>query len=120
MAQRAWVPEGTKRVRVTTTGRKSGRRHPVTLWFVAKAPEGPAYLWHCKGKTDWVANVRGKGPVDVDFGQGAVPVRATRVDGDEREWARGAFHRKYLGARLFQLLGWSKGALVFRLERATG
>jgi hypothetical protein len=40
------------------------------------------------------------------------------VDGAEREWAVGAFLRKYLTARLFQLLGWTKQAVVFRLERA--
>jgi hypothetical protein len=54
----------------------------------------------------------------VDFGNGVLPVSATRVDGAEREWAVGAFLRKYLTARLFQLLGWTKQAVVFRLERA--
>ena len=111
-----WVSDG-KRVNVTTTGRRSGKRHTVPLWFVAKGPAGPAYLWHNKGKTDWMANIRARGGAEVDFGGAQVNVTATRVDGQERDWAVGAFLGKYLTARLFQLLGWTKHAVVFRLER---
>jgi deazaflavin-dependent oxidoreductase (nitroreductase family) len=105
-----------RQVKVTTTGRKSGRRHTIPLWFVARGDDGPVYLWHCRGKTDWVANVRAAGRLWLDFGAGPRDARATRIDGDERDWARNAFHRKYLGARIFQLLGWSRGAIVFRVE----
>jgi deazaflavin-dependent oxidoreductase (nitroreductase family) len=112
-----WVSDA-KRVNVTTTGRRSGKKHTVPLWFVAQGPAGPAYLWHNKGKTDWIANIRARGGAEVDFGGGAIPVRATRVDGQERERVVGQFLRKYLTARLFQLLGWTKQAVVFRLERA--
>ena len=112
-----WV-SAAKRVNVTTTGRRSGKKHTVPLWFVAKGPAGPAYLWHNKGKTDWIANIRARGGAEVDFGGGVIPVSATRVDGQEREWVVGQFLRKYLMARLFQLLGWTKHAVVFRLERA--
>ena len=113
-----WVPDGAKRVNVTTTGRRSGKKHTVALWFVTKGPEGPAYLWHNKGKTDWMANIRARGAAEVDFGSGILPVSATRVEGQERDWVVGQFLRKYLLARLFQLLGWTKQAVVFRLERA--
>jgi hypothetical protein len=61
-----------------------------------------------------VANVRAAGHLTLDFGAGPLDATATRVEGDERAWARNAFHRKYLGARVFQLLGWSRGAIVFR------
>ena len=111
-----WVPDGARRVRLTTTGRRSGKRHTVPLWFVARGSAGPAYLWHNRGKTDWMANLRARGEAEVDFGGGAVAVRATRVDGEERGWAVGAFLRKYLTARLFRLLGWTRRAVVFRLE----
>jgi len=111
-----WVPVATRQVRLTTVGRRSGRRHTVPLWFVAPGPAGPLYLWHCRGRTDWVANVRAGGPLTLDFGAGPVMARATRVGGPERDRARDAFHRKYLGARLFQLLGWSRRAVVFRIE----
>jgi hypothetical protein len=114
------VPVEGRQVRVTTTGRRSGRRHTIPLWFVARGEDGPVYLWHCRGRTDWVANVRAAGTLDLDFGGGPVPACATRAGGEEREWARTAFHRKYLGARLFQLLGWSRRAIVFRVQpRAT-
>ena len=112
-----WV-SAAKRVNDTTKGRRSGKKHTVPLWFVAKGPAGPAYLWHNKGKTDWIANIRARGGAEVDFGGGVIPVSATRVDGQEREWVVGQFLRKYLMARLFQLLGWTKQAVVFRLERA--
>lgn len=116
MKDQNWVPDGAKRVKVTTTGRRSGKKHTVALWYVAKGPSGPAYLWHNKGKTDWMANIRAKGEAEVDFGGGSLTVRATRVVGQEREWVIGTFLRKYLTARLFQLLGWTKRAVVFRLE----
>ena len=112
-----WIREA-KRVKVTTMGRRSGKKHTVPLWFVSKGPAGPAYIWHNKGKTDWVANIRARGVAEVDFGGGQLNVTAKRVDGLERDWAVGAFLRKYLTARLFQLLGWTKQAVVFRLERA--
>ena len=112
-----WIPFRARQVRVTTTGRRTGRRHTVPLWFVARGPAGPLYLWHCRGRTDWVANVRAGGPLAIDFGAGPVTARATRVEGDEHTWARRIFHRKYLGARLFQFLGWSRRAIVFRVEK---
>ena len=65
-----------------------------------------------------MANIRARGGAEVDFGGGVVPVSATRVDGQERDWVVGQFLRKYFLARLFQLLGWTKQAVVFRLERA--
>ena len=111
-----WVPVAARQVRITTTGRRSGRRHTIPLWFVARGPSGPLYVWHCRGRTDWVANVGASGRLDLDFGRGDVAARAERVLGEEREWARRTFHRKYLGARLFQLLGWSRRAVVFRVE----
>jgi deazaflavin-dependent oxidoreductase (nitroreductase family) len=111
-----WIPTGTRQVRVTTTGRRSGRQHTVPLWFVTRGPAGPLYLWHCRGRVDWVANVRAAGRLTVNLGNGPVAARATRVDGEERNWARRTFHRKYLGARLFQLLGWSRQAIVFRVD----
>jgi deazaflavin-dependent oxidoreductase (nitroreductase family) len=114
-----WVPDGAKRVRVTTTGRRSGKKHTVPLWYVTKGPAGPAYLWHNKGKTDWMANIRARGGAEIDFGDGAVAVSAARVEGPERDWVVAAFLRKYMTARLFQLLGWTKQAVVFRLERAS-
>lgn len=110
------VPVRARRVRVTTTGRRTGRRHTVTLWFVARGETGPLYLWHCRGCTDWVANLRASGRVALDFGHGPAEGRARRAEGEEREWARAAFHGKYLGARVFQLLGWSRQAIVFRVE----
>jgi deazaflavin-dependent oxidoreductase (nitroreductase family) len=113
-----WAPFRARQVRVTTVGRRTGRRHTVPLWFVARGEAGPVYLWHCRGPTDWVANVRAGGRVTLDFGCGPVAAGATRIDGPERDWARDSFHRKYLGARLFQLLGWSRRATVFRVEAA--
>jgi len=110
------IPVGARQVRVTTIGRRSGRQHMIPLWFVAPAPDGPVYLWHCRGRTDWVANVRAAGRLALDFGDGPTAAHATVVRGAERDAARAAFHRKYVGARLFQLLGWSRRATVFRVE----
>src|SRR5262249_26261643 len=62
------VDATAREVRVTTTGRRTGRRHTIPLWFVARGAAGPLYLWHCRGRTDWVANVRASGRLDLDFG----------------------------------------------------
>ena len=115
----ASIPTSARQIRVTTVGRRSGKRHTITLWFVARGTDGPLYLWHCRGRTDWVANLQARPDLDLDFGTGPHPARATRIEGAERDQARHAFHKKYLGARLFQLLGWSRTAKVFRVDQVT-
>ena len=37
MKDASWIPEA-KRVKVTTMGRRSGKKHTVPLWFVSKGP----------------------------------------------------------------------------------
>ena len=104
-------------VRLTTTGRKSGRQHTVTIWFVV-AGARHVYVQHVRGsKADWYKNLRKQPSVQLDFGTGALAGRAAPID-DAAEVRRilALFRRKYLFAWVFQLLGMTKQAVVARIE----
>lgn len=104
-------------LRLTTTGRKSGRQHTVTIWFIV-ADTQRLYLQHVRGPTaDWYKNLRKQPQVQIDLGQGPIAARARPVD-DPAEVRRilGLFRRKYLFAWVFQLLGMTKRAVVAEIQ----
>jgi deazaflavin-dependent oxidoreductase (nitroreductase family) len=92
-------------VRLTTTGRKSGRQHTVTIWFVVIDADR-FYVQHVRGRAQWYKNALKIPEVLVDFGPGPRPGRLRPID-DPREIKRvlAMFRRKYLLAWLVQLLG---------------
>jgi deazaflavin-dependent oxidoreductase (nitroreductase family) len=104
-------------VRLTTTGRKSGRQHTVTIWFVV-ADAQHLYVQHVRGSTaDWYRNLVKQPAVHVDFGRGALPARATPLtDTTEVRRVLALFRRKYIFAWVFQLLGMTKRAVAATLE----
>jgi deazaflavin-dependent oxidoreductase (nitroreductase family) len=106
-------------VRLTTTGRKSGRQHTVTIWFVV-ADARHLYVQHVRGPTaDWYRNLAKQPAVHVDFGSGPVAARATPIaDATEVRRVLGLFRRKYIFAWVFQLLGMTKRAVVATVEVA--
>jgi deazaflavin-dependent oxidoreductase (nitroreductase family) len=104
-------------VRLTTTGRKSGRQHTVTIWFVV-ADERRIHVQHVRGPTaDWYRNLAKQPDVHLDFGGGPIAARATPMaDAAEVRRVLGLFRRKYIFAWVFQLLGMTKHAVVATLE----
>lgn len=53
-------------LRLTTIGRKTGKRHTVTVWFLVDAET--VYLVTLKLKRDWPRNVMKNGEVELDIG----------------------------------------------------
>lgn len=53
-------------LQLTTIGRKSGKRHTVTVWFLID--EQKVYLATLKLKRDWPRNVMKNGEVELDIG----------------------------------------------------
>ena len=100
-------------VRLTTTGRKSGRKHTVTVWFVV-ADGSRFYVQHVRGAdADWYKNLLKHPQVDVDFGDGVVPAQATPIaDPAEVRHVLALFRRKYILSWIFQLLGMTRQAVA--------
>ena len=103
-------------LKLTTTGRKSGSQHTVTIWFVV-ADARRAYVQHVRGKAHWFKNLAANPAVQVDFGSGTLPARATPIaDAAEVRRVLALFRRKYWAAYLVQLLGITKQPLAAIVE----
>lgn len=108
-------------VRLTTVGRKSGKRHTVTVWFVV-ADASRFYVQHVRGASaDWYKNLRKTPTVEVDFGDGPQPARATPIE-DPTEIARvlKLVRRKYPMAWIIQLCGRRKHPVAAVVEVGGG
>jgi len=104
-------------LRLTTRGRRSGRPHAVTIWFVV-ADQRRLYVQHARGPTaDWFKNLRKNPAVQVDLGDGP-------LSGTAREIADPAVvasvlrqvRRKYWFAWIFQVLGMTRQAVAAEIE----
>ena len=63
--------------RITTRGRKSGKPHTVTIWFVTEGTT--VYLGTLDARRDWVRNVAATPDVVLDLGDLRVRGRAIAV-----------------------------------------
>lgn len=105
---------------LTTIGRKSGKSHTATIWFVYE--DGPPRVYVQSGKggeTDWYQNLLKTPAVTIKIGDRQVRGRATALE-DEAETARvhALFARKYLVARV---MGWFGGGFgAGRVVRVDG
>jgi deazaflavin-dependent oxidoreductase (nitroreductase family) len=92
-------------VKLTTTGRTSGKPRVVTIWFVAEGER----VWVQAGKdggTDWYRNL-GKTPeVGLDFGSLHLRGKARAIDDvAETDRVHGLFQQKYWMAWASSFLG---------------
>jgi deazaflavin-dependent oxidoreductase (nitroreductase family) len=103
-------------LKLTTTGRKSGRQYTVTIWFVVVDAQR-CYVQHVRGKADWYKNLVKNPAVQVDFGAGPTPARATPIaDPAEVRHVLALFRRKYWAAYLVQLLGITKQPVAATIQ----
>jgi len=104
-------------LRLTTTGRKSGKPHTVEIWFVV-ADARRVYVQHVRGKAHWYKNLAKRPDVQVDFGDGPLAARATPIaDPAEVRRVLGLIRRKYrIAAWLVQLLGITKQPVAAVIE----
>ena len=66
-------------LQLTTFGRKTGKPHKVTVWFLVDGDT--VILVTLKLKRDWPRNVRKNGKVDLDIGGMVFKGRATQIAG---------------------------------------
>jgi deazaflavin-dependent oxidoreductase (nitroreductase family) len=97
---------------LTTIGRKSGKPHSATVWFVYEGGADCLYVQSGKsGETDWYLNLLKTAAVTVKIGERRLSGQATAID-DAAETARvhGLFKRKYFTARIMSWFGGGFGA----------
>ncbi len=64
-------------LKITTIGRKSGKKHSVTIWFVVDGKT--VYLATLNVKRDWVRNVEKNSQVELDIGETVFRGEARRL-----------------------------------------
>ena len=81
-------------LRITTRGRRTGRPHTVTVWFVVDGPT--LYLGTLNAKRDWVKNLARTPEVELDLGAVRLRGRARIVtDPTADAHVRALLARKY-------------------------
>lgn len=117
---------GNRFLRLTHTGRVTGRTHTTVLEVVARDRGTGEYIV-VSGfgpRADWLRNVRAGGPVEITVGRRQLPARPRELDAAEAEAVfadyerRNRLARPILHAVLSRLLGWKYRGLRSRAARA--
>jgi hypothetical protein len=91
-------------LRLTTLGRKTGRRHTVTTWFLVDGET--VYLATLKMKRDWPRNVMKNGHVELDIAGQIFKGQAQQiVDAKQLERVKTLLAKKYWAAWLGSWFG---------------
>jgi len=109
MAKKAQAPElaalkdgGT--LRLTTLGRKTGKRHTVTTWFLVDGRT--VYLTTLRLQRDWPRNLVKNGHVELDINGTVFKGRATQiVDAERLAHVKALLCQKYWAAWLASWFG---------------
>ena len=117
-----WRPRGNRwgTLRLTTTGRRTGRKHSVIVAYLVDGPNlfTMAMNGWADGEPAWWLNLQAHPDASVDLVDGSRPVRARAAEGDERSrlWAR--WHEVDAGLDTYAALRSSETAVVI-LEPVT-
>jgi hypothetical protein len=103
-------------LRVTTIGRKTGKRHTVTTWFLIEG--ATVYLATLRLKRDWPRNVMKNGHVELDIGGEVFKGRAKQITGAKRlEHVQALLSQKYWAAWLGSWFGMGpEGAFAVTID----
>ena len=88
-----WRPRGNRwgALRLTTTGRRTGRKHSVIVAYLVDGPNLTTMAMNgwAEGEPAWWLNLQTHPEASVDLGDGPRQVRARAAKGDERSslWA---------------------------------
>jgi deazaflavin-dependent oxidoreductase (nitroreductase family) len=101
---------------LTTTGRVTGRRHTIEIWFAHH--QGAVYLLSGGGRrSDWVRNIVRSPQVTVGAGGRSWLGRARIIDDPaEAGFARNLVHDRYRPRYAGDLTGWRDGALPIAID----
>jgi len=101
---------------VTTTGRTSGRRHRIEIWFAAHPDQDTIFMMSGgRERADWVRNLVASPRFAVEIGDAQFVGYGRVIEGtDEDEQARTLVHDKY--AHGDDLAGWRATALPVAID----
>jgi hypothetical protein len=103
-------------LQLTTLGRRTGKRHTVTIWFLVE--DKTVYLVTLRLRRDWPRNVMKNGSVELDVAGMVFTGRAKQVvDGKRLAYVKGLLSRKYWAAWLGSWLGMGpEGAFAVTID----
>jgi deazaflavin-dependent oxidoreductase (nitroreductase family) len=104
VAERLGAMQNRSTLRLTTRGRKTGKPHTVTIWFLVDG--ATVYLVTMSLRRDWPRNILKNGYAEIDVGGSVFTGRATPIK-DAKRLARvkELLNQKYWMAWLGSWLG---------------
>jgi len=103
-------------LKLTTTGRKSGKKFTVTIWFVVTGPQS-VYVQHVTAPAHWCKNLAKTPTVELDFGSGVIRGQATVIADPTRcRDILTLFRSKYFMARFLQFFGRKHQPFVAQID----
>lgn len=111
---------GRATCRLTTTGRRSGRRHTIEIWFAADGDS--VYVLSGGGdRSDWVRNLRADPEVTVGIAGVELSGQARMItDPAEERRARDLVHDKYASGYGGDLSRWREASLPVAVDVVGG
>jgi deazaflavin-dependent oxidoreductase (nitroreductase family) len=117
LAHRLAAMDRRSTLRITTRGRRTGKPHTVTIWFVVD--DATVYLSTLKARRDWVRNLTRTPDVTLEAGDMRFQGRARTVtDPIEDARIRSRLAAKYWVARIGSWLGIAPER-TFRVDEIT-
>ncbi len=103
-------------LQLTTLGRKTGKRHTVTVWFLVDGDT--VYLVTLRLKRDWPRNVMKNGSVELDIGGKVFKGHAKRiVEAKRLAHVKALLNQKHWAAWLGSWVGMEpEGAFVVTIR----
>jgi hypothetical protein len=104
--------------RITTRGRRTGKPHSVTIWFLVDGPR--LYLGTMNAKRDWVRNVAKNPEAEFEIGDLRLRGRVVPITDPAAEppHIQENFYRKYFVARIGSWFG-VRPERMFRVDGVT-
>jgi hypothetical protein len=91
-------------LKISTIGRRTGRRHDVTTWFAVDS-DGRLFVATQDTRRDWVKNAMKNPSVEITIGETTHRMKLLPLKTDsDRQYANYLYAKKYLSARLGRLL----------------
>ena len=91
-------------LKISTIGRRTGRKHDVTTWFAVDS-DGRLFVATQDTRRDWVKNAMKNPSVEVTISGATCRMNVLPLKTDlDRQYVNDLYAKKYLSARLGRLL----------------